>query len=127
MSMISAVIVDDDSDLAQILLELLKVKKIKTLGIGQNGIDVIKIVNEKKPDLLFLDVNMPQLNGIEVLKEIRKNSYKPIVIILTIGRMIEEKKLFEYGASYVIFKPFDLPQIMRVLEKVKVLNNTLSK
>ena len=93
-------------------------KKIKIVGIGYTGNDAISLVNTQKPDIIFLDINMPKLNGVEALKEIKKNSPKTHVVMTTSDLSTDVQKLSQYGATTTIFKPFDLQKIMQVLDKI---------
>ncbi|MDH3385934.1 MAG: response regulator [Nitrosopumilus sp.] len=121
----TAIIIDDDPDHSQIFSELLNLLKIRVLGIGNTGFDAIDLTTTLKPDIVFLDIHMPELNGFEALKEIKKRSVKTHVVIITSDKFIDEKQLSEYGSLSTIFKPFDMDQVMKVIEKIKVIDNTV--
>lgn len=125
MGILTAIIVDDDSDHIKIFSELVSLLKIKIVGLGSTGFDAIHLEKTLNPDIVFLDVHMPQLTGIEALKEIKKNSPKTHVIVITSDKFIDEKMLSEYGCTSTIFKPFDMDQIMKVLEKIKMKDHTV--
>ena len=72
MEISTAVIIYDEPRITQLYSELLELQNLKILGIGQNGNDAIRLFKEHKPDLVFLDVHRPDLNGVEALKEIKK-------------------------------------------------------
>jgi response regulator of citrate/malate metabolism len=59
-----AIIVDDEPRNTQLYSELLELQNLKILGIGQSGNDTSRFFNDPKPDLVFLDVHMPDLNGV---------------------------------------------------------------
>lgn len=117
----TAIIVDDEPHITQLYSELLELNNLKILGIGQNGNDAIRLFTEHKPDLVFLDVHMPDLNGVEALKEIKKISPDAKVVMVTADLSKDlEKLLQESGATAIIFKPFNIQKIIQLLEMIKV-------
>jgi len=127
MGVLTAIIVDDDPDHSQIFSELLNLLKIRILGLGNTGFDAIDLTRTLKPDIVFLDIHMPELNGFEALKEIKTNYVKTHVVIITSDKFIDEKQLSEYGSLSTIFKPFDMDQVMKVIEKIKATDKTIIK
>ena len=117
MTISTAIIVDDEPRITQLYSELLELQNLKILGIGQNGNDAIRLFKEYGPDLVFLDVHMPDLSGVEALKEIKKISPTAKVIMVTADLSKDlEKLLQDSGATAVIFKPFDMQKIIQLLE-----------
>ncbi len=81
---ISIVLVDDHAIVRDGIKYLLEEEKnLVVIGEGSNGLDAIKLVEEKQPDLLIIDVRMPIMNGIEALKIINKDSVKTKAIVLS--------------------------------------------
>jgi len=115
----TVIIVDDEPNIAELFSGLPELKNVKIVGIGHTGLDAIRLVNSQKPDIVFLDINMPGLNGVEALKEIKKNSPKTHVVMITSDHSADLKKLSQYGATGLIYKPFDMRQILQVFEKIK--------
>jgi len=64
MAITTTIIVDDEPCITQLYSELLELQNLKILGIGQGGNDASRFFNDPKPDLVFLDVHMPDLNGV---------------------------------------------------------------
>jgi len=128
MNIETAIIVDDDLHIAQLYSELLELQNLKILGIGQNGHDAIRLFREHKPDVVFLDVFMPGLNGLEALKEIKRISPTAKVVMVT-GDLSKdlEKTLQYHDATAIIFKPFDVQKITQVLEMIKTSRNTITQ
>ena len=91
MGELTAIIVDDDPDLSIIFSELLEILKLKILGLGKTGMDAISLVNELKPNIVFLDLHMPELNGIEALKKIKNDAPKTHIIIITSDKFVARK------------------------------------
>jgi response regulator of citrate/malate metabolism len=122
----TAIIIDDEPHITQLYSELLELQNLKILGIGQNGNDAIRLFNEYKPDLVFLDVHMPDLNGVEALKEIKKISPAAKIIMVTADLSKDLEQLLQYnGATAIIFKPFNIQKIMQLLEMIKVSDSTV--
>ena len=94
---------------------------------GYNGVDVVKIIKEKSPDVLLLDIVMPEVDGISVLDEIIKSKFdKPplIIIMSSIGQEKITKKAISLGATYYVVKPFDMGNL---LNRIRDLSNDENK
>ncbi len=116
----TAIVIDDDSGITELFSEMLQLQGIDILGVGNNGIDAIHLFKEFSPDLVFMDINMPKLNGIDALIEIKKTSIQSKVIIVTSDTSTELKeKLEKIGASGIVYKPFDMNKIMQVTKNIE--------
>lgn len=128
MTIATAIIVDDEQRVTQLYSELLELQNLEILGIGQNGNDAIRLFKKHKPDIMFLDVHMPDLNGLEALKEIKKISPTAKVIMVTADLSKDlEKTLQHNGATAIIFKPFDVQKIIQILEMIKTSVSTVTQ
>ena len=126
MSLSTAIIVDDEPRITQLYSELLELQNLEILGIGQNGNDAVRLFNEHKPDLVFLDVRMPDLNGVDALKQIKKISPTANVIMITADLSEDlEKLLVKNNATAIIFKPFKIQKVMQILEMIKTSTSTV--
>jgi len=93
--------------------------------MGQSGNDAIRLFKEYRPDLVFLDVHMPDKTGVEALKEIKKISPTAKVIMVTADLSEDlEKLLQDSGATATIFKPFDMQKITQLLEMLNGSDST---
>lgn len=73
-----------------------------------NGAEAVKLYQEKQPDIVLMDIQMPVMNGYEATKEIRKMNPKAIIIALTAGAIAGEKeKCLDIGMNDFILKPID--------------------
>lgn len=84
-----------------------------------DGAEAVEVVRERSFDLVFMDIKMPNLNGVEALHEIKMLRPKVIVVMMTAytkDALISEA--FKKGAYDVIFKPFDLEQIIALVEQL---------
>jgi DNA-binding response OmpR family regulator len=110
-------ICEDDKLIASSVSEYLQALDYK-ISVVNDGEKAIKEFNDFKPDLILLDVMMPKLNGIEVIKIIRNKSRTPI-IFLTAKISVDEKILgLELGADDYIGKPFSMREL---LLRIKVI------
>ena len=90
MSMIRVLIADDHKMVREGLRRILEFDgEIQVIDEADNGEECINKIRSSKPDIVLLDINMPVMNGIEALQEIRKKKLKTKVIILTVHNEIE--------------------------------------
>lgn len=91
MSVINLVVVDDHALFRRGLISLLvEMPDFQVVGEASNGQEALQIIDRLKPDLILLDINMPVMNGIETLGEIRKLNPAPKVLMLTISQNDED-------------------------------------
>ena len=120
----TCIIVDDDVQITELFSELMTLQGLDVLAIGYTGIDAIKLYDEHKPDIVFLDVEMPKLNGIQALKEIKEIDSSANVVIVTGSTSGDiEKQLKQNGVTEIVYKPFDIKKIGKIIES---LNSTVS-
>lgn len=122
-------IVEDEESLAELVANRLKKEKY-TVDIANDGEEGLYNALEDLYDLIILDIMLPNVNGIDILKEIKKNNIKSKVIMLTAKSELEDKLLgFSEGANDYIPKPFHIDEVVaRVnaqLRTEKVKNNNL--
>ena len=127
------VLIVDDVDYSRQLLrnailsvannEQLKTKRFKFVN-ASNGTDTFAKIDQHKPDLIFLDIELPDINGIEVLKRIKSKDPKSFVIMVSGESTIENVKgSLTNGAAGFIVKPFSAIKVSDALhnfEKKKV-------
>lgn len=112
------VIIDDEPLAIQVIKEYLSaVDQIEILGEFNNGFDGLKAINELKPDLIFLDIQMPKLTGFEMLELIDNPPY----IIFTTAYEEYALKAFEKNATDYLLKPFSKERFIQAINKVKKL------
>ncbi|WBU88301.1 LytR/AlgR family response regulator transcription factor [Cellulophaga omnivescoria] len=117
MSMIKAVIVEDSRLARNELKELIKNHgDIEIVGEAENVDAGYQLINEAQPDLLFLDINMPEKDGFELLEMLDN---VPITVFTTAFDEYAIKS-FEYNALDYILKPINAKRFAKAIEKVKV-------
>ncbi len=110
----TVLLIDDDQDAVDIFSDYLEIKGISTVEKCTNAKDAIDTFKKIRPDVVFLDIMMPDLDGFYVLKQIRKIDSTSKIIMVTADKSMETmKKLKEVNPTDVIYKPYDIEQIMR--------------
>jgi excisionase family DNA binding protein len=108
-------LVDDDAELVELMTKVLEEDGRFEVRIASNGFDAGMMVKEYRPDLIVLDVMLPDINGKEVCHRVRADSTLEDVRILCISGMIEEDKIQELrlsGADDFLHKPFDIEELI---------------
>ncbi len=115
-------IADDNENIREALTYLLEDEGY-ILSLAKDGAETLRKVREVRPDILFLDIMMPEVNGYDVCRTIKTDpSLKGIyVIMLTAkGQVVEQERGKEVGADEYIVKPFSP---MEILTKIKTILN----
>ncbi|MFH1369036.1 MAG: response regulator [Elusimicrobiota bacterium] len=108
-------VVDDEPDIITVLSEYLAGEGFQVIT-APNGQQAIKQAEETYFDLILLDIAMPVMNGLDVLKEIKKIKPDTAVIMITAYRDAEKVvECFRTGAFDCIFKPFDLKYLRNAI------------
>lgn len=123
--MINVLMIDDDSELTELLGELLELEDIK-LSCKHDGKAGLEEALNNSYDVILLDVMMPQMNGFEVLKELRKNSDIPVLMLTAKGDELDKVLGLELGADDYLAKPFSdrelLARIKAIVRRTKIMN-----
>jgi len=122
---IKALAVDDNPDILTLFVELLQLKNFTVIGKGQNGQEAVELYRTLKPDITFLDVVMPNGDGIYALEKIREINPAAIVVMVTSDlAATTAERLEQLRASAVIHKPFDINDIVNVVKDLISETNT---
>jgi two-component system, OmpR family, response regulator RpaA len=108
-------LVDDDAELVELILKFLDEDGRFETRVAQNGFDAGMMVKEYHPDLIVLDVMLPDINGKEVCQRVRADSTLEDVRILCMSGMVEDDKIQELklaGADDFIHKPFEVEALI---------------
>jgi CheY-like chemotaxis protein len=120
--MLSILLVDDDLDEYDLFTTALKqVTRDYALNHVTECSDLFAVIKRVNPDLVFLDINMPGMSGIECLKSIRadkKYQSLPIIIYSTSNNKINIQEAYENNANFYIVKPYSIHGIIKALEKI---------
>ncbi|MDR0896491.1 MAG: sporulation transcription factor Spo0A [Oscillospiraceae bacterium] len=121
MEQVKLMIVEDNADLRRMLGDYFHLKDdVVVVGTAANGADALRMIEETPPDVMLLDMIMPQMDGFELLIQLRqkRQDERPEVIALTaLNRDDFISRAIELGARYYMVKPFDFDVLhQRVIE-----------
>ena len=119
---ISILIADDNGEFSQTLAGYIeKHEELEVIGMARDGLEAVEMITNVKPDVVLLDVIMPQLDGLGVLEKINEiNDKKPICIMLSaVGQDKITQKAVELGAQYYVVKPFDIELLIKRIKEFK--------
>ncbi len=117
--MAKIMIVDDAAFMRTLLKNILFPKGFEIAGEADNGATAIDKYKELKPDLVTMDIVMPNVNGIEALKKIREFDPNARVIMCTaVGQENMVRAAIMSGAKGYIVKPFQAPKVLEEVQKV---------
>lgn len=116
--MVSAIVIDDDQYNVDLFCEFLEIISVKVLGQGNNGLQAVELYEKCKPDIVFLDLLMPDYDGFYALENIRQiNPQAFIVVITAVVDKNSRQKLDESAPNQIIQKPFEPEQITEIITK----------
>lgn len=109
-------IVEDEDDILNILEESIREKGFEVKGVN-TGEDAISIMEEFRPDIVILDIVLPGISGLEVLKFLKDKYPKIMVILATSKNEIDDIKAgYEYQGDYYITKPYKIDEIFKAID-----------
>ena len=111
----SVIVIDDDEDTVRLFSEFLEEKGIKVVGNGYDGITAIKLYKEKKPDVVLIDMMMPNGSGFYAIKKIQEINSKAKIIAVSGDNSYSTEEKLEKLAIPFIKKPFNMEQILSVI------------
>ena len=118
--MTTVLIVDDATFIRVQLKNLLEQNGFEVVGEAENGKVALKKILELKPDIVTLDITMPEMDGITCMAEIKKMAYMPSVIMVSaIGQESYVQKAIMSGARGFIVKPYKAEVVISQLSKFK--------
>ncbi|MGB9664107.1 MAG: response regulator [Ignavibacteria bacterium] len=117
------ILIVDDSALSRRILNKIISAEDRQVIEADNGLSAIEKFTIEKPDIVFLDLNMPDIPGFEVLKSMKEIDQNVKVVVATADlQEITKKLVLEQGAYCVINKPFDEEEVIRVINELKQEN-----
>ncbi|MFX0548948.1 sporulation transcription factor Spo0A [Hathewaya histolytica] len=126
-SKISVVIADDNKEFCNILNDyLLSQRDMIVTGIAKDGIEALQLIQDKKPDLVVLDIIMPHLDGLGVLEKLNSMNLDPmprIIVLSAVGQDRITQRAITLGADYYVVKPFDMDIFTKRIRQM--FNNTI--
>ena len=117
---ITVMITDDHSMIREGLKNLLELDgDIKVIAEAENGVECLEQLNQYSPDVLLLDINMPKMNGLEVLQNIKERHLKVKVLVLTVHNEVEYlMKAIDIGVEGYILKDSESDELKKAINAV---------
>ncbi len=110
-------IVDDDENIAE-LISLYLIKECFSTEIAYNGRDALELVKSYDPDLILLDIMLPDIDGYDVCTEIRKTKLTPVIMLSAKGEVFDKVLGLKLGADDYMVKPFDSNELVARVKAV---------
>lgn len=113
-------IVDDDATMANLLSTVLEFEGFQPLK-ALSGAEALRMVQEEGPDLVLLDIMMPEMDGFEVLGQLRKDPGTEKLPVVMLTARTEDRDIFEgwnRGADEYVTKPFDPQRLVEIIREV---------
>ena len=127
--MFKILIIEDDQSIRDGLISLLLSSNYLPLTLEMDQITVDKI-KEFKPDLILLDINLPEINGRDFIRQIRKDLNTPIIMVTSQNTEMDEALSISYGADDFITKPYNptilLLRIAAILRRANSISDTMN-
>jgi two-component system response regulator LytT len=124
---INTIIVDDEKPARDELAFLLKAfPEINLIGQGKNGVDAVNLIREHAPDLVFLDVQMPGLDGFGVLRKLVERKMKVPHVVFATAFDHYAVQAFDVNAVDYVLKPFDKARIAKAIQRARKVMETQS-
>ena len=117
--MTNVIIVDDDVDTVEIFADYLDLKGINVMATGHSGKAAVELFLKHKPDIVLLDVMMPEYDGFFGLTNILRKDPNAKVVMVTADMTTETKdKLDELNASGILYKPYEIETVIKTINRI---------
>ncbi|MFN3654055.1 MAG: response regulator [Candidatus Nitrosotenuis sp.] len=115
----SAIVIDDDRDTVYVFTDYLRLLNVDVWGVGYDGKTAVELFELHRPNLVFLDLMMPEYDGFYALERIRNIDAAAKVIVVTADlRSDTEETLRRLNPTEVIYKPYNPEQLKNIIEKL---------
>ena len=110
------VLVVDDEPNFQTFVKIILKDRFEVISC-HSGEDAFRVLKFEKPDIIALDIVMPGLDGLSVIKKLKKNENTKNIPVIFLSVIDKAKKAYELGAVDYLLKPFEKPQLLRSIER----------
>ena len=110
-------VVDDEPSVTDLIAYNLR-KALYDVQVAANGRDALRLAREYQPDLILLDLMIPEVDGLDVCLELRKSSDVPVIMITARGEELDRVLGLELGADDYVTKPFSVRELMARIKAV---------
>ena len=117
--MATVLVVDDAAFMRMMIKDILTKNGYNVAGEAENGVKAVEKYNELKPDLVLMDITMPEMDGIQALKKIKEADSSALVIMCSaMGQQAMVIESIQAGAKDFIVKPFQADRVIEAVKKV---------
>lgn len=117
--MVNAIVIDDDRDTVDVFVDYLRLLNVDVWGVGYDGKAAVELFELHRPNLVFLDLMMPEYDGFYALERIRKIDAAAKVIVVTADlRNDTEEALRKLNPTEIIYKPYNPEQLKTIIERL---------
>ena len=124
MEKLNVAVADDNEKMVEILGQIIEEDKdLELVGKAHNGEEICKIIREKEPDVVVLDIIMPKMDGLAVMEQFVHNSnlkkIPAFIVVSAVGKERITEDAFSLGADYYVLKPFDNRMLLNRIKHVR--------
>lgn len=117
--MAKILIVDDAAFMRMMIKDILTKNGYEVVGEAANGIQAVELYKDHKPDLVTMDITMPEMDGIEAVKQIKAvNPGAKVIMCSAMGQQSMVMDAIKAGASDFIVKPFQADRVLEAVKKI---------
>lgn len=113
--MVRVIVVDDDKDTVEIFSEFLQFHGFDVVGIGQNGKDAVGLYKEFEPNIVILDMKMPEYDGKYAIDKIKEFDSESKIIVVT---GYTEYRKNELKVDALFYKPYEINDILKTIKEI---------
>ena len=115
----TVLVVEDDPPVRNLITTTLEIQNYKFLT-AENGIRALTAITSERPDIILLDLGLPDMDGIEIIKKVRSWSVVPIIVISARSEDSDKIQALDAGADDYLTKPFSTPELRaRVTSQIR--------
>lgn len=110
-------VVEDDPNLREAIVDSLMLKGHEVQDVC-NGIEAIKVISQSSLDIVLSDINMPEMDGLQLLAHVKKNQpWLPMILMTAYGDVGQAVKAMQLGANDYLMKPFEVQELLTIINK----------
>lgn len=111
-------VVDDAAFMRMMIKDILTKHGYEVIGEAENGLKAVQMYKEHRPDLVTMDITMPEMDGIQAVKEIKKlDPGAKVIMCSAMGQQMMVMEAIQAGARDFIVKPFQQERVIQAVEK----------
>ena len=125
----TALIVEDHPDQAQMVARLLRLRAYEPI-VAETGEDGLRLARERRPDVMILDLMLPDINGFDVCRRLRtdrETMLTPVVMLTALGSLEHKIRGFRVGANAYVTKPYGIDELLRAVSAARDWRQSLER